>query len=560
MKKSYSQISFLFFCLAYFWGARVSVVSAQTFTSSNLPIVIINTNGQTIVNEPKITADMGIIYNGEGKRNNITDSLNHFKGKIGIEIRGSSSQMFPKKQFGVETRDASGEDLSVSLLGMPEESDWILSAQYNDKTLMRDVLTYSLSNSFGRYASRSRFCELVINGQYQGVYILLEKVKRDKNRVNISKLDSTGVTGEALTGGYIIKIDKLDGTGNDGWYSTFAPFAGSSFKILYQYHFPKPEDITPAQKTYIKNFILNFESNMMMPEYADTVNGYSKILDVSSAVDYFLINELSKNVDGFRLSFYMVKDKDSKNSKLILGPYWDYNHSFGNSDYYDGALINGWQLSYLTTNSSFKSTDQFQPPFWWNKLLQDKNFMEKVKTRWVELRKNQFSLKTINTFVDSIALHLSESQVRNFVRWPILSTYVWPNAYVGGSYTNEITYLKKWIADRIYWIDIELTGTSLGISNNDMISPSEFALMQNYPNPFNPSTVIEYQLPEKSTVMLSVFDVLGKKVASLIDEEQNSGYHRYQFSSSQFQLASGMYFYQLTAGTYTAQKKMVILK
>jgi hypothetical protein len=560
MKNTTYQITLTLVCLAFFGTMNSSVVVAQTFNSSNLPIVVINTNGQTIVDDPKITADMGIIYNGEGIRNNFTDSLNHYNGKIGIEIRGSSSQMFPKKQYGFETRNTLGSSIDVPLLGFPEESDWILSAQYNDKTLMRDVITYSLSNSMGRYASRTRYCEVVINGEYRGVYMLFEKIKRDKNRVNISKLDSTGITGDALTGGYIFKIDKLDITGNEGWYSTFAPFTGAKQKILYQYTFPKPEDITEAQKTYIKNYMLNFEANMMMPAYDDTVNGYAKILDVSSAVDYFLINELTKNVDGFRLSFYMYKDKDSKNGKLFLGPYWDYNHGFGNSDYYDGAIIEGWQLSYLTTNSTFKTTDQFQPPFWWNRLLQDKNFMNKVKLRWIELRKKQFVVKSIEAFIDSFVVHLAEAQQRNFVKWPILNTYVWPNAYVGGSYFNEITYLKKWINDRINWIDIELTGSPLSVLGNNSLVPTEFALAQNYPNPFNPSTIIEYELPEKNIVTCTLFDMLGKKVASLVNCEQNPGHYHLQFSSNDFQLSSGIYFYQLRVGTYTAQRKMVLLK
>src|SRR5690606_24210146 len=160
-----------------------------TFTSSNLPIVVINTNGQIIPDDEKITADMGIIYNGPGIRNNITDPFNNYNGKIGIEVRGSTSQWFPKKQYAVETRDISGEDTSVSLLGFPEESDWILFAPYNDKSLMRDVLVYKVSSLLGRYASRSMYCEVVLNSEYVGVYVLLEKVKRDGDRVDIKKLE-----------------------------------------------------------------------------------------------------------------------------------------------------------------------------------------------------------------------------------------------------------------------------------------------------------------------------------------------------------------------------------
>ena len=161
----------------------VLCASAQTvnFNDSNLPIIEINTNGQTIQNSTKITADMGIIYNGERQRNYMTDPYNNYDGKIGIEIRGSSSTQFPKKQYALETRDAMGNNLNVSLLGLPAENDWILYAVYNDKSLLRDVLAFKLSNAMGRYASRSRFCELVLNGDYRGVYVLLEKIKRDKN-------------------------------------------------------------------------------------------------------------------------------------------------------------------------------------------------------------------------------------------------------------------------------------------------------------------------------------------------------------------------------------------
>ncbi|MDP1676777.1 MAG: CotH kinase family protein [Bacteroidota bacterium] len=567
MKNIRYQIRLLFVCCLFLETASISFISAQTFTSSNLPIVIISTNGQTIVNEPKITADMGIIDNGPGVRNNLTDPFNHYKGKIGIEIRGSSTQMFPKKQYGLETRDTLGESFDVSIFGFPEESDWILSASYNDKTLMRDALTYTLASSLGRYASRTRFCEVVINDQYQGVYIFFEKIKRDKNRVNISKMDSTGVTGDALTGGYIIKIDKLDGSGNDGWNSSFPPQFGSKFKILYQYHYPKPEDITADQKLYIKNFVLNFESILYSSAYADTVDGYSKYLDVPSMVDFFLISEATKNVDSYRLSSFMYKDKDSKNPKLFFGPVWDYNHGFGNCDYYDASTIEGWQLTYLTSNSSFLSSDMFQAPFWWKKVYEDTIFIKKASSRWKALRSNKFSLPRINKFIDSVSTLINEAQVRNFTKWPILNTYVWPNAYIGGTYPNEIIHLKKWIVERFEWMDIELTGELLDVQNENEQIPNEFTLSQNYPNPFNPNTVISYSIPQNLAglkdlqglpVTLKVFDILGKEVAVLVDRHQKFG--TYSVSFDAHSLSAGMYFYRLQSGNFSSIKKMILIK
>ena len=129
---------------------------------------------------------MGVISNKDGDRNYLTDIYNIYDGLIGIEIRGNSSQNFPKKSYGFETRYASGENRNISLLGMPKENDWILYAPYTDKSMIRNVLAYDLFTAFGRYSPRSEFCELVINGEYMGVFVLMEKITRNINRVNIS--------------------------------------------------------------------------------------------------------------------------------------------------------------------------------------------------------------------------------------------------------------------------------------------------------------------------------------------------------------------------------------
>jgi len=146
-----------------------SLFSQIYFTSSNLPLVVINTNGQIIPDAPKIIATMGIIWNGAGKRNALSDPKNNYNGKIGIEIRGSSSQyFFPKKSYGVETKSNDLVTTDFSLLGMPEENDWILYAPYTDKTMIRDVLTYTLDASFGHWSQRCRFVEFFLDGNYGG--------------------------------------------------------------------------------------------------------------------------------------------------------------------------------------------------------------------------------------------------------------------------------------------------------------------------------------------------------------------------------------------------------
>jgi len=509
------------------------------FTSSNLPIVIINTNGQIIIDDEKITADMGVIYNGEGVRNYMTDPRNHYNGKIGIEIRGSSTQMFPKKGYAVETRDSTGENLNVQLLGMPSENDWVFNAEYNDKTLMRNVLVYDMARRTMKYASRSRYFELVLNGEYIGTYVLLEKIKNDKNRVYIKELDPEDITDDALTGGYIVKVDKLDGEDNGGWYSNYPPYPGATQSIYYQFHIPKASDIVPQQINYIKAFITNFESVMASPQYEDSLYGYPSIIDETSFADMFLISEVSRNVDAYRLSAYMYKDRDSRDRKLYAGPAWDFNHSLGNANYYDSWLGNGWQLDVLTGDTSFLYNDYFQVPFWWKKFKDSPRFKAKVKERWAILKNTAFDKNRIFGVIDSLVTYLNESQTRNFQKWPILGQWVWPNWYVGQTYQDEITYLKNWINGRLLWVNYAI---NLFTSTEDEKPvPEDILLISNYPNPFNPVTNVDYQIPGNGTANISVFSADGSLVSTLFSGEVTKGRYKVEFDAGNLRLASGFY-------------------
>ncbi|MCR4416790.1 MAG: CotH kinase family protein [Ignavibacteria bacterium] len=535
------------------------------FTSSNLPIIVINTFGQEIPNEYKIQARMGVIYNGEGVRNYITDQFNHYDGWIGIELRGSSSLTFPKKSYAVETRDSLGNDRSVSLLGFPSEADWVFYGPYNDKTLIRDVLTYKLARDMGRYASRSKFFELVINGEYKGVYVLLEKIKRDANRVNIKKLNPADTSGDALTGGYIIKIDKLDGENNDGWYSNFRPFPQLSARIFYQYHYPKPDEIVEAQKNYIKAWIYAFESAMFGPYYADSILGYQKYIDVNSFVDYILLNELVKNIDAYRLSTFFYKDRDSRNPKLFAGPVWDFNLAFGNCDYYQAFNSSGWYLEYVSEYSNIPSWENYFIPFWWKKIFNDQNFQTKFRQRWIELRNSVWTNEKINSTIDSLVQLLEESRQRNFQRWPVIGQYVWPNYYVGQTYEDEINYLKNWLTSRLVWMDYQLI-TDVEKEKSE-ISINDFKLLQNYPNPFNSNTRISYiisgNLNSPQKVTLKIYDVLGREITTLIDDYQTDGYHSVNFdveTIKQQTITSSVLICRLSVGNKTQTIKMLHLK
>ncbi|MBX3006769.1 MAG: CotH kinase family protein [Melioribacteraceae bacterium] len=437
-------------------GFFLSTSIAQVnFTSSNLPIVIINTKGQTIKDEPKINVEFGIIFNGEGKRNYLSDSLNHYNGIAGIEYRGHSSQGFPKKQYGIELRDALGNNVNAPLLGMPAESDWVLNASYTDKSLLRNVIAYNLGNNLGRYASRTRFCEVVLNNQYLGIYILQEKVKRDKNRVDIKKLEALDISGDALTGGYILKIDRIDPGDKyfNSLYSGVYPRTPSRpSPISYVHVYPTSVNILPVQQNYIKNFINLFETLLTKSAINEPFSGYTNYIDVDAWIDYFLISEFTKATDAYRLSTYLYKDRDSEGGKLVLGPIWDYDLSFGLADYADSWLASGWQ-AYINHYEGLWSA-----PFWTTKLIDDPMFLHKLAKRWHSIKETVFKPEVIVKFIDQNTSLIQEAQLRNFQKWPELfnGTYIWPNKNRFYSYSDEILYLKTWITQRYNWIDNKL--------------------------------------------------------------------------------------------------------
>ena len=470
----------------------------------NLPIILIDTYGVEIPDEPRIPASMGIINNESGI-NYIDDPFNDFDGSITIERRGNSSQWQGKTPYRFETVDDEGENSNVELLGMPAENDWVLYAPWQDKTMIRNVLTYQLSNEMGRYASRSRHVELYLNDEYRGIYVLMEKIKRDGNRVDISKLNPDEITGDDVTGGYILKFD---------WFYTGDNIGGfeSEFDdMIYNYHYPKPSDIVPEQEAYIEEYINGFETIMMGTDYTNDSTGYPSMMNVESFVDFILLQELAKNVDAYRLSTYIYKDKESIDNRLTAGPVWDFNHGFGNCDYGETWEVDNWLLEYNPEGGD-------QMAFWWELLWEDLAFQHKAAVRYTELRQTIFSEEHIYSIIDSIADYLGPAVDRNFARWPLLGNYIWPNYYVFDTYEEEIDYLKSWTAQRLAWMDSDIL-----LSLDPSPIAAGFRLNGPFPNPFNPSTVISYELPYDLNIEINIFNLLGRKVRSLLNETRPAG-------------------------------------
>ena len=507
--------------------------------TSNLPIIKLNTNGQAIPDDPRIVAKMEVI-NYKDRRNSQDDIPNEYNGRITIETRGSSSQMFPKKSYGLETQDPFGENLNVPLLGMPEENDWILYAPYSDKSLLRNVLAYKMASDLGKYVSRTRLCEVVLNEQYIGVYVLMEKIKPDKNRIDIAKLYPFEIAGDDVTGGYILKFDKKTG-GYDGWLSEWNPWSN---QVNIFYHYPDFDDIVLEQKIYIKNWVDEFEQNLMSDDYADANLGYTNYINPESFIDFLFVNEMGKNVDGYRLSSFFYKDKESNGGKINMGPVWDFNLAFGNADYFDDGKISGFS----------HELNAWASPFWWKRLLQDETFTDSLQCRWQNLRKTKLHTDTLMNYIDSMHNYLNEAQERNFNKWKILDSYIWPNENIGGTYVNEIDYLKNWLTNRLTWLDSNLPGNC--IANSVVDFNIETNKLKVYPNPFNENLTISFFVDKTAKYSLKIIDLTGQIIYSKTQFALSNTQVEIEWEGSEFNL--GFYICQLNRnGVQIATAKII---
>ncbi|UEG52892.1 CotH kinase family protein [Mucilaginibacter daejeonensis] len=386
-------------------------VMVKIFTG--LPILKLTTSGPIVSKDDYVKGTLTVDPNMEFDQPITTIPL-QAKG------RGNSTWvMYPKKPYRLKF------DNKAAMLGMPSAKNWVLLANYNDKTLMRNRLALALGRRLGAdFTSDSRFVELYLNGDYVGNYLLTAQVEVNEARVNIKELKPTNTSDEDITGGYLLELDqKMDEV---HWFKT---------KKDLPFSIKSPDDITPLQLKYITGYMQVTEDALFAANANDSVNGYAKYINVDSFLKWYFVEEIFQTTDArdFSSIFY-YKDR---NGKLGMGPIWDFDTSAGNVDYAatkDPASF--WYIKYGK---------------WFERLSKDPAFAAKVKQRWAQIKDNE--VKQLLADIDENAEYLKYSQKRNFVRWPILGTYVYPNAVVTGSYDKEVEYLKSFLTKRINWMN-----------------------------------------------------------------------------------------------------------
>src|SRR5664280_1920917 len=427
---------FLIFCIL-----SIVFLSAypQSFTDSNMPIVLINTDGGVeIPDAPRVFANMKIIYRGPGLRNYLTDQNTtayiNYNGRIDIETRGSSSQTLPKKQYGLTTYKADNvTKLNVSLLGLPADNDWILNGLGFEPSLIRDYLCYNLSRMMGEYASRTVYCEVMINGSYNGLYVLQEKIKQGSDRVNVMKIATTDNTLPNLSGGYITKADKTNADDPVAW--TMSSYLGAN-DVTFIHVQPKPEDVTAQQNDFIHTDFELLESTTSTGN-TSLINGYPSLIDIPSFVDFMLISELSANPDAYQFSTYFHKDR---NGKLNAGPIWDNNLTFGNDLFiwgFDRSKTDTWQ---------FANGDNIGSKFW-KDLFTNPQFKCYLSKRWNQLTQpgQPLNSSVIEALMDKTIDTISEASVRENIKWGTESNI-----------SAEISNMKVWLKQRTAWLTANL--------------------------------------------------------------------------------------------------------
>ena len=422
-------------------GPPASAAYLRLFTnvtgfSSDLPLLILDTLGR----DELVTARGSFVHLSLHEPVNARASLTNpptLTTRAGFRVRGSTSAGMPQSGFAVEFLDEFNQERALPLLGMPADSDWILYAPNSyDPVLIHNPFIHQLSRDLGRYSPRTRFVEAFLvrksgrvrQAHYQGLYVLQEKIKIAKERVNIDRLGAEDLKPPQVTGGYLLKYDRL-GPGEVGVFST-----GDRGMVYVE---PKEQAMLlpqrAAQRAYLLGFLGDFNRALGGPKWKDPLAGYRAFLDVEAAIDFHVLEVLSGNVDAMVLSTHFHKPRGGR---ITFGPHWDFDRALGSTDERDA-------------NPRHWNTGGFFGGEWWPRLFSDPDFWQLWVDRWQALRETHFSLTNLNALIDRLTDEVREAQPRQYTRWGLQPR--------GGSYAGEIDHMKRWLAERVDFIDGQLT-------------------------------------------------------------------------------------------------------
>lgn len=526
--------------LRYLLSALIltSFFQSQAQITSNLPIVVITT--PAAINNTQQQGTMNIIDNISGV-NHPTDPPT-FTGMIGIKLRGNAA--YPKMSYSVETWSAPAVSLDTSLMGMPSENDWVLLANYPDRTLMRSDLAFYLHDKMGRYAPRMKHCEVIINNQYVGVYNFGEQIKRDPGRLDLAKLTVNDNFGLNMTGGYIWKID---GAGA-GWQSAINPPYGVAQTINFEYDYPDNSDITAAQKAYIKSYVDSFETEMNAVNFQDTLNGWRKHGAVNSFVDFMIMQELSRNYEAYRQNTYFYKDKGTK---MRPGPLWGFDLAWKNTSDCNSSKDTGWCFNL----GGICPSETKLAPFWWSKLRTDTLFMKDLRCRYRYFRQPGSALDTVEIFkfIDSVSTRLNADSalIRNFTKWPIFGVpIVNEPTPMASDYANEVANLKQFIKARLTWLDNQWPQPTncAPAAVHDLLSDE---LVSIYPIPAHQQLTVELSVDRPAEYTISLLSLQGQLITMQAAKGQTN-------VIDISQLNTGLYFVQIKSKQGNLVKKVIV--
>ena len=396
--------------------------------TQSLPVLVIDTAGGVAVDnrEDYRSATFSLFADSAGRDSGVRLAA----GAVQIRGRGHSSwEQHPKKPYRLRLATA------TALLGMPANRHWVLLANHSDKTLLRNDLAFEIARRIGLpYTTRSRTVEVTLNGDYLGAYSLVEHIRQGSERVAVAELGASADdnTEPRISGGYLLEVDRTDAT-DPGFNSRVCTSQSPRMRLTVQ----TPDPPTATQLAWIDNYWNQTERALHAGNFADPVNGYAAWIDVDSFVDWIIHAEIVHNIDSFRFSTFLTKDRGQK---LRIGPVWDFDLAMGNYD------------TYFSDRPG--RTDGFSPALtrcWYSRLMADPAFVSRVKARWAALRAG--SLADLSPFLREQARLTAPAAANNEARWGILSAPLWKNVVAAGSYDAEVEYLDWWLQRRLRWLD-----------------------------------------------------------------------------------------------------------